>query len=123
MISLTKKSNAPVIKAEDFYNRILALRLRNSRRPIPSLSKYLNHDFRRVYFKIEALATLIKLSQDGCVYLRSYGTKRRRLPENLKATNVYHELKLKKREIVEEEDEYSVCSDQILASSKCQSKS
>ena len=49
------------------------------------------------------------LSKQGNIYMLSFGTHKRRLPEHLKST-MYRELELQKKKIVEEDEEESIQS-------------
>lgn len=55
------------------------------------------------------LAKLVDLSKQGNIYIVSFGTRKRRLPEHLKST-MYRDMELQKKKIVEEDEEESIDS-------------
>jgi hypothetical protein len=63
-----------------------------------------------MYLKIDLLAKLVDLSRQENPYIKSFGLRRRRLPDFLKQT-AYRELELQKKKIVEEDEEESIKSE------------
>lgn len=53
------------------------------------------------------LAKLVDMSKQGNIYMLSFGTRKRRLPEHLKST-MYRDMELQKKKIVEEDEEESI---------------
>ena len=82
-LEVTQKKEKKRILKQDFYNRLTELGLRKSNKHLQILDKLLKCDFKQKHMNIDTLHLIIEAKRNGNSYIASFGTKRRRLPEDV----------------------------------------
>lgn len=79
-LSRMKKSDRLLLSPLLFYKKLYDLGIRKSQRPIEALSVFLALSWYHKDFLIDMIDSLIKMQRQGNLYMKSFGTQRRKLP-------------------------------------------